>query len=474
MGLTLMGDRRSGAEQGESLSSAAPTSRAERVPSLDVLRGFALLGILVLNIQDFASAGGILHDIPLEVVGMVGPHHALDSAVMTIQWLFFEGKMRALFAALFGAGTALLLDRMEQRRGDGTAADIFHRRNMWLMLFGTIHGSLIWYGDILLLYSSLALLTLYPLRHVAGRTLLLAGLALSLLGGTLGLANAMGLREAWSSAALQERARDAHLHGRPLTPAEGKAEQDAAAKRREELAALPKANAAAHVSYWESQPANAAILEAFEIQVVYSGWVIEVAGMLIAGMGLYKTGFLTGRLRAGAYLLVALLGYAITIPVVLIGLHHARLFGFSDAVTTLWMFLPYGVEQIACMLANASLVLLLVKRGWLLPVQHGLAAVGRMAFSNYILTSLLCQFLFRWGPWKLFGTLEYYQQIYVVAGVWAINIVFSLVWLRVFAFGPLEWIWRSLTYWRRQPLLVRTDPSAPARPVAMPGPVTQS
>src|SRR5258708_12358222 len=154
----------------------APVAAAARLPSLDVLRGFALLGILMANIQDFASPTGILHDVPLDVVSQSGAHHALDVVVMTVQWLFIEGKMRALFGLLFGAGTVLLLERLEERSGAKFAAEIFHRRSMWLLAFGILHGSLIWSGDILLYYGSLALLALYPLRPVAARYLVGMGL----------------------------------------------------------------------------------------------------------------------------------------------------------------------------------------------------------------------------------------------------------------------------------------------------------
>lgn len=79
-----------------------------------------------------------------------------------------------------------------------------------------------------------------------------------------------------------------------------------------------------------------------------------------------------------------------------------------------------------------------------------------MALSNYLLTTVLCQFLFIWSPWKLYGKLEYYQLLYVVAGVWSINLVASPLWLRVFRFGPMEWCWRSLTYWKLQPMRLRS------------------
>ena len=122
-----------------------PTAISERLPALDVLRGFALLGILMLNILAFASPANIHHDISLDGISG-GPHQRLNLVLMFVQWMFFEGKMRALFAVLFGAGSVLLLRRIENRAGAGRAADIFHRRNLWLLAFGLVHGVLIWSG----------------------------------------------------------------------------------------------------------------------------------------------------------------------------------------------------------------------------------------------------------------------------------------------------------------------------------------
>jgi uncharacterized protein len=434
--------------------SAEPVTPVARLASLDVLRGFALLGILLANVQDFASPTGILHDIPLDVVSQVGPHHALDVAIMTAQWLFIEGKMRAMFGMLFGAGTVLLLERIQRRSGAEPAADIFHRRNMWLLLFGLIHGTLIWDGDILLYYGVLALLLLYPLRRVGAQYLVAIGLALSLAGGTLGIANAMGVGTALPAAALQEAALEARESHRAPTPQQQQAVEAAATLRKNELSALPEQIAKARAGYLTSEPENAQSEAEFAALLFRSGWVFEIAGILIAGMGLFKTGFLSARSSSRTYLATAALGYAICIPIVLVGLEHSRRFGFSDAVTTVWMFLPYGVAQIAGMLANASVLLLLVRHDAWMPVQRGLAAVGRTALTNYILTSLACQFIFKWGPWKLYGTLEYYQQIYAVMCVWTVNLLASLLWLKFFAFGPLEWLWRSLTYWKRQPFLL--------------------
>jgi uncharacterized protein len=77
-----------------------------------------------------------------------------------------------------------------------------------------------------------------------------------------------------------------------------------------------------------------------------------------------------------------------------------------------------------------------------------------MALSNYILTSLTMKTIFVWGAWHWYGYVEYYKLYYAVAGMWAVNLIFSTLWLKKFQFGPIEWCWRSLTYWKRQPTVI--------------------
>ena len=260
---------------------------------------------------------------------------------------------------------------------------------------------------------------------------------------------------ALQTATLQEKARTAVLQHQTLSPDERGAVEEARTQRQGELDAIPRATAEARGGYLISEPANAKGFAEFNKAVFSSGWIFEVIGIMIAGMGLYKTGFLSGRLPSSFYARVALIGYTVTGVIVLSGLHQSRLYGFSDAATIKWMFVPYCVQQVVGMLANASVILLLVRLRITMPLQRALAVVGRTAMSNYLLTSLLCQCLFKWGPWKLYGRLDYYQDLYVVVGVWMINIIASMLWLRFFAFGPFEWLWRSLTYWKRQPGLIR-------------------
>lgn len=163
----------------------APVRQKMRFASLDVLRGFALLGILILNIENFAGYEALM-DFPVGLIkpAFVGWHAHLDFAIVILKWVFAEGKMRGLFSLLFGAGAVLLTERIERRGETGRAAVVFYRRNFWLLLFGICHGFLIWFGDILFPYAVLGLIFLYPLRRLAARKLIIVGLTIWLVGGT--------------------------------------------------------------------------------------------------------------------------------------------------------------------------------------------------------------------------------------------------------------------------------------------------
>jgi uncharacterized protein len=179
---------------------------------------------------------------------------------------------------------------------------------------------------------------------------------------------------------------------------------------------------------------------------------------MLMGMALFQLGFLTGEVSMGAYVWTALIGFGISLPLSVVGV--ARTYAnnhyfFLNSVE--WLFMPHELSRLSGMLAIVATVMILIKLGLFKRTQRLLAAVGKTALSNYLLTSLLCMFIFFWGPWKLFGTLEYYQQMYVVFGVWAVNLTLSPLWLRYFQFGPVEWVWRSLTYGKRQPMLIRGD-----------------
>jgi uncharacterized protein len=183
---------------------------------------------------------------------------------------------------------------------------------------------------------------------------------------------------------------------------------------------------------------------------------------MLLGMAMYKNGFLSGEWSYKAYALTAVIGLGIAWPLVFEGCLHAWRSHFDQFVTTEWLTLPYEFGRLGGALGNAAVVLMIFKAGRMRWASNALAAVGQMALSNYLLTSLICKTVFVWSSLRWIGRLEYYQLYYVLAGVWAVNLIWSSIWLRYFRFGPVEWLWRSLTYWQRQPMLLRPKESGPA------------
>jgi uncharacterized protein len=438
------------------LNPLRPVTRAERISSMDVLRGFSLMGILVMNICDFAY-GFSNYAFPLSTVKPVfdGPHWKINTTVWFMRWIFAEGKMRALFSMLFGAGVILLTERALARGAGIRAADIYTRRNMWLVLFGMLHGYLVWSGDILFYYGTAALLFLFPFRNVRVRRLMWVAGILLLINSAFGVGAQYGM---WSSAKKEAAKANAKLaQHQELT----EDDQDAlkkwtdaqeewrvpAKKRDKDIAAMQK-------GYWKAQRHEAHNVLMGELKGSYFGfgdWV----GMMLLGMALYKNGFLPGRLSMKTYAWIAVIGLSLSWGVSGFTAWKAWAGHFDMFKTLFWMQTPYDLARVAGALGNAALLLLLLKTGSLKWLLQRVAAVGQMALSNYLLTSITMMVIYVWGPWHWYGYVEYYKIYYAVAGMWIFNMAFSSIWLRYFEFGPVEWVWRSLTYWKRQPMRIR-------------------
>jgi uncharacterized protein len=438
------------------LNSLRPVGRAERISSMDVLRGFSLMGILVMNISDFAF-GFNNYVYPLSTVKPVfdGPHWKINTTVWFLRWIFAEGKMRALFSMLFGAGVILLTERMLARGAGVRTADIFTRRNMWLVLFGMLHGYLIWSGDILFYYGLAALLFLFPFRNVRVKRLMwVAGILLAI-NSILVFGAQYGIAYSAKQAAAEANAKLARhqtlTEGEVSALKQWQSAQDtwraSPKKKYEDIAAIQK-------GYWGAQGHAAQAVLLGELKGAYFGfgdWV----GMMLLGMALYKNGFLPGRLSMKTYGWTAVIGLSVGWAVAGVGAWGAWAGHFDMFKTLLWMRAPYDIGRIAGALGTAALLLILLKAGALKRLMKWVASVGQMALSNYLLTSITMQVIYVWGPWHWYGYVEYYKIYYAVLGMWIFNMAFSTIWLRYFEFGPVEWVWRSLTYWKRQPMRIR-------------------
>ncbi len=443
-----------------------PVEASERISSVDVIRGFSLMGILLMNITSFGLPFWD-YMFPLTTVKPVfnGPHWKINTLAWFLRWIFAEGKMRALFSMLFGAGVVLLTGRAESRGAGVRTADIFTRRNMWLALFGMLHCYLIWNGDILFFYGITALIFLFPFRHLKPKNLLWTAAIVLLLNSAL--ANSGHYFAAMHTYRTAQQANIALAAHKTLTEDQidalksWKKTQD---EWRPDTKKLYKDIAAHQRGYFSALAADAPDGfhgETFGLYFGFGDWL----GMMLLGMALFKNGFFSAKLSRRTYALVAIFGLGISWPIIFFGALHAWRSHFDIFATMRGMLFTYDLGRITGALGTAAVLLLMVKAGIFRWMLARIANVGQMAFSNYILTSLTMRLLFVWGPLHWYGYMEYYKLYVVVACMWIVNLTFSTLWLREFRFGPIEWCWRSLTYWKRQPMRLAAPQPLPV-PVA--------
>jgi uncharacterized protein len=399
---------------------------------------------------------------------------SLNFWVYAVNTILFEGKMRALFSAVFGAGIVLFTAGKE--KAGRPATGLFYRRMFWLTLFGLIHAHLLlWLGDILYFYGLVGMLA-YLLRKAPPRWLAMGVPLVAAVGFLAGTLMYQGMREkrlAWRDAVT------AQATGRPLTP-----KQDSAlvAWRAVEQEFIPnQAEVAQHTAQLKGsygQVARYVRKHAADGEFRYLAFAIwDMLALMVLGIALYRWGFLTLQWSNAAYVRTAVVGYAVGLTAVTYAFVHgvriaptlaARL-ADMERTPIQWTGTLYDVQRVALMMAHVSVIMLAYRAGWLRGLFARLRAVGRMAFTNYVLHTVICSLVFFGYGLDQFGQWEYYQLYYLVAAIWVLQLAVSPLWLRAFHFGPLEWLWRTLTYGARQPFLRRPVQSAAALEGSVPG-----
>jgi uncharacterized protein len=431
-----------------------PITPEKRINSLDTLRGFALLGILPANVLVFGMYLAAGND-PTVAGGATG----LNLASWALFRILIAGKMRCLFSMVFGASMILLTSRAEER-SEAAAADIYYRRNLWLLVFGLAHAFLLFWGDILYSYALCALI-LFPFRKLPAKKLLIIGaLFIAFKAGWCG---ADAFRQ-FARRNLAAAAAAAEEVGKKPAEVQAEARNELAAQRRQRKPSSEELEKDA--KKWRGNPADVIGARATALAVwhglPYYGPVnCDLWSMMFIGMGLFKLGVFSATRSYRFYAWIAIVGCLIGIPANSYTAWLAVKSNF-DRVTFAFTNVAYDVERLPVALAYMALLMILCKAGALRWLTSRLAAIGQMALSNYILQSVVCAFVFTGYGFGLYGRLERYQLYYVVAGCWAMSLAVSPIWLQHYRFGPLEWCWRSLTYWKRQPIrMIRRPSGAP-------------
>jgi uncharacterized protein len=426
-----------------------PTGAAERIHTLDVLRGVAICGILLMNIWTM----GAVADHPLAHFPAGWTAEWISWAVQTIA---VQGAMRGLFTLLFGAGMVLMLRRAEGVDGKATPLDIWARRCLALMACGTAQWALfLWPGEILWNYGVTGLFLL-AFRTARPRTLLIAA-ALIIAG--ISANNAYWTHEQ----VVQLHQGAAWLDAGAATPLSD--DQAAAVRAERQARATIRPTAAAHRAeverrtHWGSLIRWSAGYWATE-NLSVTGWldVAESLSFMIVGMALFRLGWLTGDASAATYRRLMLGGYGVglvwrALPVVL-GVRSGLDMG-SPLVAPVWWTLDeaaFEPARLAITLGHAGLIVTLLRAGWLGRAVT-LRALGRMTLTVYCLQSVLGSILF-YG-FGLVGRFTLPALWLVAAGSWTVTALLCRWWLARFAMGPGEQLLRAIAYgtlpaWRRR------------------------
>ena len=407
---------------------------------MDVVRGVALLGILLMNITGF----GLPHAYsdPTNYGGATGWNYR----VWWIDSMFFEGTMRGMFSLLFGAGIIVFTSRANTVG----VVDAFFRRLLWLLLFGVIHAYLLlWHGEILYPYALIGMIA-FSFRHWKPKYLVIGAVFLMLCSTSLAIKDYVKYDRAHSKAMMVEEKKKKSL---PLVK-----EDSVSLNKWEEIVKEYKPDTQKiqeqikenQKGYFSIVWYKATMIQFIQTFVMYRYFFWDIFAMMLLGMAFFKTGILKAEKTKSFYAVMLLGGYAIGLLVNYWEANHITKNVFS-VMSISRSEITYDAGRLFMTIGHIGLVMLFIKFNILGFLRKALEAVGKMAFSNYIMQSIICNTIFLGFGFGLYGKLQRYELYYIVAGVWVLQLILSPIWLTYFRFGPLEWAWRSLTYWKRQP-----------------------
>ena len=399
-----------------------PIAASERIEAMDVLRGFALPGILLMNIEAFV--GPLVASLDGLNPTLTGADKIVDAAI----YILVQGKFYLLFSLLFGMGFAVMMQRADAR-GHGFGA-LYLRRTLALLVIGLIHLLLIWSGDILTVYALIALPLLVIFRHVP--TGQLPYWALGLFGLTLLMVAGLSAMGALAQ----------------LDPAVGAIMQDELQKQAAEMARLMAGERAAYGSGTYAQAVWQRVLDAavmLPYTLLMGG---QILAMFVLGSWFVRSGAIVQR-QAWPRLYAALRWVALPV-------------GLGLMLLSFWMVPTVAFDRLDLVSGTAAVLVLMGSQAmslgylaWILRLLDAgvrwlrwLAPAGRMALTNYLGQSLVCTLVFYGYGLGYFEQLARAWQVPFVFALFALQVLFSHWWLARYRYGPAEWVWRAATYLR--------------------------
>jgi uncharacterized protein len=375
-----------------------------------------------MNIQSFAMPSSAYNN-PLAFGDLSG----LNKITWILSHLFADQKFMSIFSILFGAGIVLITEKKELLTG--SSVKLHYIRNLILLLIGLIHAHLIWYGDILVAYA-LCSFIVYPLRKLSPRKLLISGLLIVSVPSFLN-----GLFQFSLPFMPASELQDLRLDWAPTNEL-----------IEQEITAFTGSIS----SQIKINSQQALFLETFVFLIQFL-W--RAGGLMLVGMALYRWGVLSAVRSRSFYLKSAFYSLIIGFPIVIYGIYMNFTMNwdfqysmFTGSQFNYWgsLFIAYGYISLIMVFAQSDNYNTIKKR---------LASIGQMALTNYILHSFIGMLIFFGIGFGLFGKIDRSLQILIVGIIWIFQYLASEKWLNSYKFGPLEWVWRSLTYGKKQPFL---------------------
>ena len=393
-------------------SNLQSKSSTNRIHSLDLLRGFAVLGILIMNITSFSQVN-IAYMNPMIGAGLEGYNQYFHA----FNYIFADTRFMSIFSILFGAGVVLFSNNAEAK-GKKVGA-LHYKRMFWLLLFGLLHAYFIWEGDILVAYAICGCL-IYLLRKKTIRALLIISIILFIVPLTFNLMTYYGM----TAEELESTFAFFHPSSEEITT---------------EVQIMQG-------SFLEQMPIRLENAIEFQTLVFMIETFWRTTSLMLLGMILYRKGILSANKSISYYTKMILIGFGIGLIISLIGLNQSYDSGWSGAYVMSIGANYKLISGVFIAIGYIGFVMWCFKKGVFKKLQNRLQSAGRMAFTNYIGMSVICSLIFNGHGLALYGAFDRLQQFLVVVFIWVLILIVSPLILRKYRYGPLEWLWRKLTY----------------------------
>lgn len=419
-----------------------PVTAKERNKALDITRGFAVLGILLVNIYFAAMPMNSVMFLFFKPDVLAADLHA---------WTFMQvgliGVSRGLFSLMFGAGMVLLLDRLKDRFEGKKLRNFFFKRMGILYVIGLVHiFGFMWFGDILNAYALCGMI-LYFFRNASTRKLAIAAVIFALIASVIPVAMSFGIS---TLGQLEQK----EVSGQSLSEDEislKEALKEAFDPMMDPQKILEEDKDITEKMLGDFRETYIAValisLEFLPTNFILVLW--DSLFMMVIGIWMFRKGWLTGEAKTATYVKMTVIGFGVGLGIR--GYWFYQFWQQDYAMDYVMLnFVAAQPTRLFVAVGVIGAVQLFVRADFWQSIKNSIASVGQMALSNYMTHSIIFAFVFYGFGLGLYNSLTGWQLIAIGLLIFAVQMIVSPIWLKYYRFGPIEWIWRSLTYGERQ------------------------